>query len=127
MVVMVSFIIVMLVLVDRIERDRLEHPVMLLARRMAKRRPGYVGEWQLGVRNAIEQIPQQCQSAKWLVVEVHERPWRKVGIGRRQHELARLGVILVMFARLEVDRGELPALHRVVESVLESLLLHFLV
>ena len=50
-----------------------------------------------------------------------------VGVRRGQHHLARLGVIVVMLARLDIDRRQLPPLHRIVEAVLEPLLLHRLV
>ena len=39
-----AILIIVLVFVNRIERNWLKHTVMLLARRMAKRRPGDVGK-----------------------------------------------------------------------------------
>ena len=67
------------------------------------------------------------QPAERLVVEIDQRPRRIIGVRRRQHQLARFGIIVVMLARLDVDRRQLPPLDGIVEPVLEALLLHLLV
>src|SRR4051794_40128213 len=89
---------------DRIIRDRLEHAVSFLQRLMPQRRPRNLGERQLRIGNAVEKISKESESPKWLVVEIDEGPRREICMRGRQHQLPRLGVIVVMLARLDVDR-----------------------
>ena len=71
----------------------------------------------------VEQVPDQGQPAAPLVVEVHQRPRGGLGVGCLQHRLACLGVRGIVFARLHVDGGELPALQRVFKALGEALFL----
>src|SRR4051812_10653128 len=75
--------------------DRLENAEMLLAGRVRQLWPGDVRKRQFGVRHPVEQIAQQRQPAECLVVAIDQGPGREFGMGRREHHLARLGVLVV--------------------------------
>src|SRR5258707_9680344 len=111
MLVMMAVMVMMLL--DRIIGDWVKHSEMLLGWLVAERRPANLGQRQLGVGHAVKQVAKQGQPAEGLVVEVDQGPRREVGVGRRQHQLARLGVVVVMLARLDIDRRKLPAFHGV--------------
>src|SRR5574338_447826 len=84
-------------------RDWLEHAEALFQRLMRKRGPGNIVERQFRVGDAVEEVPQERQPAKRLVVEIDQRPRRELCVSRRQHLLARFGVIVIMPARLDID------------------------
>ena len=77
----------------------------------------------MGVGDPRKQIAHQCQPPAALIVEVDDRPGRMIGVGRLQHRLARLGVIIVFLARGEIDGGQLPALQRVLQPFAQALFL----
>ena len=110
-----------------VARDRLQHRVALLRRLARQRRPRNVVERKLGVRHPVEEIAQERQPADRLVVEIDQRPRRERRMRLRQHFLARIGVVVIVSARLDIDRRKLPSLHRIVDAVEEPVLLHVLV
>ena len=66
--------------------------------------------------HVIEEVAQQSQPAKLLVVEIDQGPGRIFGVGRLQHRLPRPGIIIVLRARLEIDRRQFPPLHGVAQA-----------
>src|SRR6476620_2448220 len=92
-------IVVVVVLPDRVIWNRMEHPKMLLRRLLAERRPWDIAQRQLGVRHLVQQVTKQSKPAQRLIVEVDQGPGCEIGVRRREHQLASLGVVVVMFAR----------------------------
>ena len=81
------------------------------------------GALAVGHRQARQQVGDQLQAAGLLVVEVDQRPRRGLGVRGLQHAVARAAVVVVLGARLQVDRRQLPLLERIVLAVGEALLL----
>src|SRR5678815_136800 len=81
----------------------------------------------LAVGKLVEQVPDQVQPARLLVVEVDDMPGRKFGMGMLQHDRARPAVVAILVTRGDIDRRDLPALERISGALGEALLLFFLV
>src|SRR5213082_2174347 len=103
--IFVVLVVMMLALLWRLEvRDRLQHAVAFLQRPVIERRPRNVGQRKLGVGHLIEEVAQKREPSERLIVEIDQSPRREVGMRRREHHLARLSIIVVMVARLDIDR-----------------------
>jgi hypothetical protein len=65
------------------------------------------------VRDAVEHVAHRLDPGALLVVALHDRPRRVRQVGEEEHRLLGLGVLSPLVERREVDRAELPPLHRV--------------
>lgn len=90
----------------------------LLARGQIERLGQYIliGDLREQVMDAVEPRP-------LLHVALHHPPRRLPGVGVLEHLVLGAGELLPAIATIEVDLRELPALHRVVDAVLEAAVL----
>src|ERR1041384_4057936 len=75
------------------------------------------------VGDLLEQMGDQVESGGALVVSRDDEPRGVRGVGVGEHLVLCLGVVDPASSRLDVDRAQLPALNRVLQTGLEAALL----
>ena len=73
--------------------------------------------------HGVQQVADHRQAAAALVVEVHQRPRRLLGVRGLQHGVAGSGVVGVFLAGLQVNGTQLPALQRVGQAFCKAFFL----